>query len=142
MTRNVLVIGGGRAAGRRWSGGCSRTSVGRADHVASTRSTADGKVSTPSLMRLASRKSSGYVCSVLSICGKSIVSMSPRAIGQRLRLNVDVGRAGVAGVADPGNWLALADLLPDVDFDAALTEVPHHQVAATPDVDHQLISDG
>jgi hypothetical protein len=44
-------------------------------------STADGQVSTPCLTTLASRKSSGYVRSVLSICGRSMVFMSPRAVG-------------------------------------------------------------
>ena len=79
---HVLVVGGGRQLGtpvvRRLIPG--RQLVGR---MTSPRrgSTAEGKVSTPSLMRLASRKSSGYVCSVLSICGRSTVSMSPRAIG-------------------------------------------------------------
>jgi hypothetical protein len=50
------------------------------------------------------------------------------------------GALGMAGVANPGDLLAFADSLPDVDFDAALAEMSHHQVAVTADVDHQLIS--
>ena len=56
--------------------------------------------------------------------------------GRVLGLDVNVGVAGVAGLADPGDRLAFGHLLTDVDGDAALAEVAHHQVVAAANVDH------
>ena len=45
----------------------------------------------------------------------------------------------VAGVADQGDLLALADAITDADRDAALPEVTHHQEAPTTDVHHEVV---
>ena len=68
--------------------------------------------------------------------------MSPSATGNVCAWMWTWGALVLPGVTNPGDLLALGDLLPDANGDAALTEVSHHQVAAAADVDHQRFPDG